>query len=41
MREQQFKPIRHFPLTLTLSLMERELFAALAEDWFNKAKEMI
>jgi len=28
MRGQQFKSIHHFPLTLTLSLMERELFAA-------------
>jgi hypothetical protein len=33
MSGQQFKFIHHFPLNLTLSFKERELFAALAEDW--------
>jgi hypothetical protein len=32
MRGQQFKSIHHFPLTLTLSLRERELLAEPAEN---------
>ena len=41
MRGQQLKLIHHFPLTLTLSLMERELFAAQAEDWRHIEKLLI